>query len=127
MVSGWLDVRCLGQAGHYVGLTWDGEVLCPRFGRVRVGDVGEAAREILRRGWLGPAAVTAKSASLKVMVGGVSQREPVYCVAPRGLAGFGARYTVLIQRAPYCLRLSPKVISILSSCLCDPTSFLSWK
>ena len=49
VVSGWLDVRCLGQAGHFVGLTWDGEVLCPRFGRVRVGSVGEAAREISRR------------------------------------------------------------------------------
>ena len=49
VVSGWLGVRCLGQAGHFVGLTWDGEVLCPRFGRVWVGSVGEAAREILRR------------------------------------------------------------------------------
>jgi hypothetical protein len=49
MVSGWLDVRCLGQAGHFVGLTWDGEVMCPRFGRVRVGSVGEAAQEVLRR------------------------------------------------------------------------------
>ena len=49
LVSGWLDVRCLGEAGHFVGLTWDGEVMCPRFGRVRVGDVREAALEILRR------------------------------------------------------------------------------
>ena len=49
VVSGWLDVQCLGQAGHFVGLTWDGEVLRPRFGRVRVGDVREAAQEILRR------------------------------------------------------------------------------
>ena len=49
VVSGWLDVWCVGQAGHYVRLTWDGEVLCSRLGRVRVGDVGEAAREILRR------------------------------------------------------------------------------
>ena len=48
LVSGWLDVRCLGQAGHFVGLTWDGEVMCPRFGRVRVGDVREAALEVLR-------------------------------------------------------------------------------
>ena len=29
--------------------------------------------------------------------GCVSQREPVYCVAPRGLAGFGACYIVLIH------------------------------
>ena len=49
MVSGWLDVRCLGQAGHFVGLTWAREVPCPRFGRVRVGDMREAAQEILRR------------------------------------------------------------------------------
>ena len=49
MVSGWLDVRCWGQVGHYVGVTWNGEVLCPRFGRVRVGNLREAAREILRR------------------------------------------------------------------------------
>ena len=49
VVSGWLDVQCLGQAGHFGGLTWDGEVLCPRLGRVRVVDVAGAAREILRR------------------------------------------------------------------------------
>ena len=49
VVSGWLDVRCLGHAGHFVGRTLDVEVLCPRFLLVRVGDVTEAAQEILRR------------------------------------------------------------------------------
>ena len=49
VVLGWLDARFLGQAGHFVGITWSGEVLCPRFGRVMVGDVEGAAREILRR------------------------------------------------------------------------------
>ena len=49
VVSGWLDVQCLGQAGHFVGVTWHGEVLCPHFGRVPVGDVEGAAQEILRR------------------------------------------------------------------------------
>ena len=49
VVSGWLDVQCLGQAGHFVGVTWDGEVLCPRFGCVLVGDVEGAAQDILRR------------------------------------------------------------------------------
>ena len=48
VVSGWSDVPCLGRAGHFVGLTWEGEVLCSLFGRVRVGNVGEAAREILQ-------------------------------------------------------------------------------
>ena len=49
VVSGWLDVQCLGQAGCFVGVTWGGEVLCPRFGRVLVGDVEGAAHEIVRR------------------------------------------------------------------------------
>ena len=40
-------------------------------------------------GWLGLAAVTAKLALLRVMVGVVSPREPVYCVAPRGRTVFG--------------------------------------
>ena len=47
-------------------------------------------------GW-GPATVTAELAMLRVMVGGVSRREPVYCVAPRGRTVFGMRYTVLIH------------------------------
>ena len=37
VVSGPLDVQCLGQAGHFVRLIWQGEVLCSRFGRVQVG------------------------------------------------------------------------------------------
>ena len=49
VVSGWLDVQCLGEEGHFVGLTWEGEVLCSRFGLVRVSDVEGAAREIRRR------------------------------------------------------------------------------
>ena len=31
VVSGWFNVQRLGQAGHYVGPTLDGEVLCSRF------------------------------------------------------------------------------------------------
>ena len=44
VVSGWLDVQCLGQAGHYAGLTWDGEVMCSLFGRVRACSGSEGAR-----------------------------------------------------------------------------------
>ena len=33
VVSGWLDDRFLGQAGHFVGDAWSGVVLCPRSGR----------------------------------------------------------------------------------------------
>ena len=39
--------------------------------------------------------MTAELALLRVMVGGVSWREPVYCVAPWGRAVFGMRYGVL--------------------------------
>ena len=49
VVSGRLDDRLLGQAGHFVRVAWSGEVLCPRFGRLVVGDVEGAAREILRK------------------------------------------------------------------------------
>ena len=48
-VSGWLDDRFLGQAGHFMGVAWSGVVLCPRFGQVVVGDVEGAPREILRQ------------------------------------------------------------------------------
>ena len=63
------------------------------------GGFGDMVHEswLPRTGWLGPVGAPAESALLRVMVGGVSQREPVYCDAPRGLAGFGARYTVLIH------------------------------
>ena len=49
VVSGWLDVRFLGQAGHFVGVTWSAEVRCPRFVCVMVDHVEGATRKILRK------------------------------------------------------------------------------
>ena len=51
----------------------------------------------LETGWLGRAAVAAELALLRVEVSGLSPREPVYCVAPRGRAVFGLWCAVLIH------------------------------
>ena len=49
LFSGWLEGVSAGEGGHWMGLAWDGRVLCSRFGPERAEDIRGAALEVLRR------------------------------------------------------------------------------
>ena len=46
---GWLGGRLAADEGHLVGLTYEGVVLCPRFGEVQVDSVDAVVAQLLRR------------------------------------------------------------------------------